>query len=285
MHRRRAPAASRRLAPGLALLIALAGLSGCGPEPLPPTGALFDESFRSEIVADEYLLRVRLPPGYEDDERLYPLVVQLDPTYAGLREHEITVGLISANAAAGAWEEAIVLGVDYPDPFTRHRDYVPPTPLDPEHGGEGADRFFRVLRDEILPQFEARYRVDPERRILVGHSNGGVFAWYAALRHAPTEPPLFSGLIAADCGYDEALFTLERWHAERSEALPVRLYASRAVYNGAAHQIGFRAMIERVRGRGYSGLTLVDEEIETDHGGVIAPSFEAGLDLMLGGAS
>jgi hypothetical protein len=112
-----------------------------------------------------------------------------------------------------------------------------------------------------------------------------VFAWYAAFRHVPSEPPLFSGIVAADCGYDEALFTLERWHAERSESLPIVLYASRAVFNGAGQQVAFRAMIDRLRGRGFSGLTLVEEELETDHGGAVAPSFEAGLALVLGGAS
>lgn len=235
-------------------------------------------------MADDYILRIRLPPGYDEGDARFPLVMQLDPTYAGLEEYAITVGLVSHHAASGAWNEAIVIGVDYPDPNTRERDYAPSDPLDPDYGGEGADRFYRVLREEIVPAMEARYRIDDARRSLVGHSNGGVFAWYAALRHAPPEPPLFSGLIAADCGYEESLFTLERWHAERSPSLPITLYASRAIFNGAAHQIAFRAMMSRVRERGYASLTLIDQELETDHGGVLEPSFEAGLALLLGAA-
>jgi pimeloyl-ACP methyl ester carboxylesterase len=260
-------------------------IAGCLPEPLPATGTQRVEPFHSEIAGDDYVLRVRLPPGYEGSAERYPLVVQLDPTYVGLKEYETTVGFVSHYAAEGEWPEAVVVGVDYPDPFTRERDYRIATPADPEFGGEGADRFYRVLRDEILPWTEERYRVDPARRILVGHSNGAVFAWYAALRHAPPEPPLFSGIVAADCGYDEVLFTMERWHAERSpSSLPVRLYASRAVYNGALQELLFREMIDRLRARAYPDLHVVTEELETDHGGAIFPSFERGLDVTLGGA-
>ncbi len=260
-------------------------LTACLPEPLPATGEETVESFHSAIVNDEYLLRVRLPPDYDASApQLYPLVVQLDPTYVGLHEYTTTVGLVSHHAGKGEWPEAVIVGVDYPDPFTRERDYRIVDPPDPEFGNEGADRFYRVLRDEILPFLETRYRVDPAQRILVGHSNGAVFAWYATLRHSPPEPPLFAAVVAADCGYDEVLFTMERWHSERSQSLPVRLYASRAVYNGALQEIVFRAMIDRVRERSYAGLYLVDEELETDHAGAIPPSFHRGLDITLGGA-
>ena len=66
-----------------------------------------------------------------DPAGAYPLIVQLDPTFAGLREYEHTVGLVSRRAADGRWPEAIVLGVDYPDPWTRHRDYTPTDDPDP----------------------------------------------------------------------------------------------------------------------------------------------------------
>ena len=82
------------------------------------------------------------------------------------------------------------------------------------------------------------------------------------------------------------LFALvQRWHQERSTSLPIRLYASRAVFNGATQQIVFRAMIERVTAARYEGLQLRTEELETDHGGAIRPSFEHGLEMILGGGA
>lgn len=268
--------------PILCALLALVALTACDAEPPDITGRVSEEPFHSAIVADDYVLRLRLPPGYDaEPERRYPLVVQLDPTAFGLQEFATTAGLISQYAETNRWPEAIVLGVDYADPFTRERDYQLPEVLTRDYAGDGADRFFRVLRDEILPHVEGTLRIDPAHRILMGHSKGGGFAWYAALRHAPPEPPLFSGIVAADCGYEEPLFTYERWHAERSDALPVRLYASRAVYNGAVQQIAFRAMLDRVAP--YRDLQLASEELETDHAGAVFPSFEDGLDHVLGG--
>jgi len=263
-------------------LFALA-LVACNRAAPPTTGTVSDERFHSTIVNDDYILRIRLPVGYESATRSYPLVVQLDPTYVGLHEFDVSAGLVSEHAAAGQWSEAIVVGIDYPDPFTRERDYrLPATPV-PDYSGDAADRFYRVVESEILPYLDGKLRTDPAHRILVGHSNGGVFAWYTVFRHAPPAAPLFSGVVAADCGFDEGMFTYQRWHAARSQSLPLNLYASHAVYNGAVQKILFDAMIDRVHRANYEGLTLRAEELETDHGGAIYPSFETGLGMNLGG--
>jgi hypothetical protein len=257
-------------------------LAACTSPP-PTTGTVSQEPFRSAVVNDDYVLRYRLPPGYDaEPTRRYPLVVQLDPTFVGLQEFAITSGLISQKAAAGTWEEAIVVGVDYPDPNTRLRDYALPDPLAPAYDGAGADRFYRALEEEILPHVAQRFRVDGARRYLVGHSNGGVFGWYAVFRHDPVKPPLFAGVVAADCGFDEELLTYEGWHASRSSTLPMRVYTSRAAFNGAIQQIGFGFLVDRLASRSYGGLQFAHEVLETDHGGAIWPSFEHGLEHMLG---
>jgi hypothetical protein len=269
--------------PSPLLVLAVLALAGCDrATPLEPTGSEWVETFHSEVVNDDYLLRIRVPPDHDDSAGPYPLVVQLDPTFVGLEQYALTVGYVSQHAAAGGAEEAVVVGVDYPDPFTRMRDYAPQEPPDPDFDGDGADRFYRVLRDEVLPHVEATLDVDPTRRILVGHSNGGVFAWYATFRHEPDTGPLFRGVIAADAGIPASLFTLERWHAERSDGLPVQLFATRALYNGAAQAVPFDALVARVADRDYAGLDLRTEVLDTDHGGAVAPSYEAGLAWLLG---
>lgn len=271
---------------GVLLGLLAAWAPGCNDEPLPATGERTTEPFHSDIVDDDYLLRLRLPPGYtEDASPGYPLIVQLDPTFVGLQQYAITAGFVSRYAAQGEWPEAIVVGVDYPGDSERDRDYLPPEPPSPSFQGDGADRFYRILRDEILPHLEARHAIDPSRRYLLGHSNGGIFAWYAAFRHDPTTgPPLFAGVVAADCGYPQELFTYERWHAERAADLPMRIFATRAVANGAIQQITFNAMIERLGERSYPGLVLDTAVLETDHGGAVWPSYERGLAHLLGGA-
>jgi hypothetical protein len=64
--------------------------------------------------------------------------VPLDPTFVGLEQFATSAGLVSQMAAEGRAPEAIVLGVDYRDPYTRLRDYVAPEPIDPAFGGDGA---------------------------------------------------------------------------------------------------------------------------------------------------
>ena len=250
-------------------------LLACVEQPLDATGDLTESTFHSATLDDDYVLRLRTPPGY-DGEPL-PLIVQLDPTFAGLQEYDLTVGYASQRA----WPDAIVLGVDYPDPNTRLRDYTPDDTPDPAFDDAGADTFYRVLRDEILPHVEADHPAS--RRIVVGHSNGGVFATYAALRYDPDAPPLFDGFVSADFGIDRQMFTYLEWLVDRADDLPVRWYASRAVFNGAPQKIVHDALFGRVREAGFSSLALLTEELETDHGGAVAPSFDRGLAFVLAG--
>lgn len=76
--------------------------AACSPEIPAITGTLSEEPFHSQLVEDDYLLRIRLPPSYDaDPTRRYPLIVQLDPTFVGLHQFEITAGLVSAYAQDG----------------------------------------------------------------------------------------------------------------------------------------------------------------------------------------
>lgn len=257
---------------------------GCAPDFPATTGTVTEETLHSQLVSDDYILRVRLPPGYEaDPSKKYPLIVQLDPTFVGLHEFDITTGLVSQYAAMGRWPEAIVVGPDYPDPNTRLRDYVLPKPLSPSFSGQNVDLFYRVLKEEILPHVEGKYRIDAAQRILIGHSAGATAVYYSTFRHAPPLSPLFSGAIAADDGIEEGFFTIERWHYERTNTLPMKLYATRAYWNGAVQQIPYRAFVDRIRSRNYQGLSFAEETLDTDHGGAIRPSFEHGLDFIFGG--
>lgn len=265
------------------LVVAL-GLAACRVDPLPATGTLSLESFESDAVGDTYRLRIRMPPD-DGSPGPYPLVIQLDPTYVGLQQYAITVGLVSQHADDGDWAEAIVVGVDYDDPSLRERDYALPDPPSPEFDGEGADRYYRMLRDELLPELESRFPIASDRRFLLGHSNGGILAWYAAFRHDPAVgDPLFAGVVAADNGYPESLFTYERWHHQRADDLPMTIYSTRAAFNGAAQKVGFDVMHAHVEDRGFPSLVLEYDVLETDHAGAVWPSYERGLDLLLGGA-
>ncbi len=62
-----------------------------------------------------------------------------------------------------------------------------------EHYG-GAEKFHQFMVEELLPMIEEKYPVNPQQRILFGHSLGGQFALYSAM----FQPQTFSGLIASN---------------------------------------------------------------------------------------
>jgi predicted alpha/beta superfamily hydrolase len=85
---------------------------------------------------------------------------------------------------------AIVLGIGYPsalafDVERRQRDLLPLP--------GGADRFLDAIADEILPAVAQIAPVDASRRMLIGHSYGGLFALHALF----TRPSLFAAHVAS----------------------------------------------------------------------------------------
>jgi predicted alpha/beta superfamily hydrolase len=74
----------------------------------------------------------------------------------------------------------------------RSTDFTVPAP-DRDFWG-GADRFQRVLAEEILPLVETTYAADAKRRIVFGQSLGGQFVLFTA----QTRPDLFWGHIASN---------------------------------------------------------------------------------------
>ncbi len=266
------------------LVMAAVVVGACAQTPIPFTGTQREEGLSSRVLGKSLILRVRLPPGYDPaGTQRYPVIVQLDPTYVGLRQMEITVGWVSEAESAGRLPPTLVVGVDYPDPWERMRDYALPTPLDPQYQGAGADRFYRALRDEVVPHLDATLRARADARYLVGHSLGGSFGLYAALRHDPAAPSPFAGVIASDAPVTMALLTYEGLHAARADALPLRLYIARAVLNGPTHRLAHGFLEDRIRRRNYRALTLRTEDFDTDHGGVIEPSYAAGLAFVTEG--
>jgi uncharacterized protein len=103
------------------------------------------------------------------------------------------------------YEPAIVVGVGYDtdlpiDIVSRNFDYTPPTGPAPEFDDRnptrragGADVFAAFLHDQLMPAVAARAAVDSGRRMLFGHSYGGLFATWSYL----ARPGLFTDIVAA----------------------------------------------------------------------------------------
>ncbi|MEJ2534588.1 MAG: alpha/beta hydrolase-fold protein, partial [Gammaproteobacteria bacterium] len=108
----------------------------------------------------------------------------------------------------------ILVGISYGatrfrDGNMRSTDFT--APADDRDFWGGAGEFQAVLREELIPLVESRYRADPERRVLFGQSLGGQFVLYTAL----TEPELFHGRIASNPALHRNLDFFLEWRGSR----------------------------------------------------------------------
>jgi uncharacterized protein len=116
--------------------------------------------------------------------------------------------IIRPMAWCGSTTEAIVVGIGYPEgddaveafrvSFTRRNLDLTPIRDEPEEQRMAAQHqrpvpsgdaggFLRFIQRELIPFIEQQYRADPSRRILVGHSYGGLFGSYSP--QTPERPP------------------------------------------------------------------------------------------------
>lgn len=100
-------------------------------------------------------------------------------------------------AAHGLANDVLVVGIGYPNTknFNVPRRFQDLTFVeDPKRAGTGQARaFFRFVSGQVRPLIEKRFKTNPGRQILFGHSLGGL----AVLRWFVEQPDAFSTYLAA----------------------------------------------------------------------------------------
>ncbi|MFN7176073.1 MAG: alpha/beta hydrolase [Thermaurantiacus sp.] len=297
----------------LALLVAalLAVPAGAQPasEPEAPPYALPNthvHRIRAEALGREYELHVALPPGYHaNPDRRYPVLFTTDSP----QSFPIIRGIHGRLRGGGAvLEDAIIVGLGYAigddGVQSRRRDYTPtphgdidarPTMARPVVYGE-AEGYRLHVRDEVFPFLEARYRIDPERRIYTGHSYGGLFGTHVLL----TEPEMFRKyvLISPSLWYGRrVMIARDRAFAMRNRDLPAQLFfmiGSRETVpdpDTEPHSQSRFAMVEdmdelvsNLRSRSYPSLQLEARVIpDEDHASVYFEAIRRGMEWALPG--
>jgi len=265
----------------------------------------------SQYTSRKYRITVSLPLGYasspteawpfNDTPPKWPVVYVLDGNwYAGM-----VTGIIRPMAWCGSTTDAIVVGIGYPEDqnpieafresFTRRDADLTPTRDQaveksmseqfnrPVPNGDSA-HFLKFLKDELIPFIEKEYRADPAKRILAGHSYGGLFALFSLFQ----SPDLFSTLIIGSptLSYgNRVLFRYEEAFAKDNTSLPVKIY----LFVGELEEgIKDTTMTDTLRlaailqGRKYEGLTLVKHVfLDQNHCEVAAPGIQWGLKYAL----
>ncbi|MBZ0294363.1 MAG: prolyl oligopeptidase family serine peptidase [Anaerolineae bacterium] len=140
--------------------------------------------------------------------------------------------------------------------------------------------FISSSGDELIPWVEDAYRADPTRRILAGHSYGGLFALFSLF----TTPDLFNYLIAGSptLSYgDRFMFQQERAFAAEHRNLPatVLLFAAEQEEfvddTTLTDTLRLTAILES---RHYESFSLIKRIfLGENHCEVAAPGFHWGL--------
>ncbi len=187
-------------------LLAAAALGLAAPQPPTPAAAelaapyVIPRTTIATLTAPDgtpYRLLVGWPEG-EPPAAGWPVLYVLDgaDTFAPLIETARRL----ARGRRGGIAPGIVVGIDSGPLARRVLDYTPAVPGYaipaglPAHGlpTGGADAFLDVLTADVLPWVAARWKVDPRRLALAGHSFGGLLALHAAA----TRPGRFAAYAA-----------------------------------------------------------------------------------------
>ena len=265
----------------------------------------------SKHTGRTYRITVSLPLGYfASDDAPWPFnnspekwstVYVLDGNwYFGM-----ITDMIRPMSWFGSTTDAIVVGIGYPenvsaiesfrDSFTRRNADL--TPVRDEHEEKvleeqqkrpaptgDAGNFLKFIQNELVPFIEKGYRSDPSKRILVGHSYGGLFGLFALFE----SPDLFNTLIIGSPTLSHGnrfTFQQEESFAKANKKLSAKMY----LYAGEHEEsITDTTLTDTLRlaailqGRNYEGFSLVKHVfIDQNHCEVAAPGFQGGLKFAL----
>jgi uncharacterized protein len=184
----------RRPMGALILVLILPWLSACGTSEQAPAAdpVLAHDSFtlESKLLGEQRLLNVYTPPGYANSDADYPVLYMPD---GGIKEDfphisQTIDSLIREQAIA----PVLVVGIENTE---RRRDLTGETRVESDRDVApaigGSDDFRRFISQELIPEIQARYRINTQRAI-VGESLAGYFVMETFLAH----PNLFDRYIA-----------------------------------------------------------------------------------------
>lgn len=129
-------------------------------------------SIQSTSNGANYSIKVALPDNYDPTTNTYATMYVLDGEvdfdFVANQSKEISNQFSTLNV--------LVVSIGYGN--DRALDY---TPSKANEGGGGAEKFMHFIKDELIPKMETDYGADTsrEKRIILGHSFGGLFGSYA----------------------------------------------------------------------------------------------------------
>lgn len=180
------------------------------------------------VSGRDYEVFVSLPASYEaNPQRRYPVLYVTDADYAFPIIRQVARRV---NLDGPRLEEFILVGLSYSrgdsGVVSRNRDYTP-TPNGPRSAssnvhGQGA-AYQTYLKNEVLPFIDHRFRADPARRVLLGHSYGGLLGAQILF----TDPSMFQAYVLGSPSFwfdKRHIMTMEAAYARSHTDLPANVF-------------------------------------------------------------
>lgn len=236
------------------------------------------------VSGREYEVFVSLPASYETSpQRRYPVLYVTDADYAFPIIRQIARRV---NLDGPVIEEFILVGLSYArgdgGAASRSRDYTP-TPNGPRNAsaavhGQGA-AYQTYLKTQALPFIESRFRADPARRVLLGHSYGGLLGAQILF----SDPTMFHAYVLGSPSFwfdKHHMVKVEAEYARTHRDLPADVFMYIGGYelpgpsrrNADVDMVGdVRAMERTLKSRGYPGLRVRSAVLEDEDHLTVAP--------------
>ena len=152
----------------------------------------FRDSIESKVLNESRRFIVRLPEGYNQSDKSYPVLYRLDGELSLFLE---TVGAISRLAyMEEVMPDMIVVMIEN---MNRNRDMMPVNTYffqsDP-----GAENFKEFFEEELIPHVNRSFRTSDEK-VLCGQSLSSIFTLYYFL----TSPDTFDSYIGCSAGFPD----------------------------------------------------------------------------------
>lgn len=236
------------------------------------------------VSGRDYEVFVSLPASYESSpQRRYPVVYVTDADYAFPIIRQIARRV---NLEGPVIEEFILVGLSYArgndGRASRNRDYTP-TPNGPRSAGSmvhGQGTAYQAyLKTQALPFIEDRFRADPARRVILGHSYGGLLGAQILF----TDPNLFHGYVLGSPSFwfdKRHIMTMEADYARTHRDLRADVFMYIGAYetpgtstrNTSVDMVGDVQTMERLlKSRNYPGLQVRSTVLRDEDHLTVAP--------------
>ncbi len=139
----------------------------------------------SKNVGDSFEIYISLPPSYNLSDT-YNVVYYCD---ANLKSGKHLRELLSTNQFDNNLKRTIFVGVGHIGNFhvLRRRDFILPSIKGNDTVGRDknygqTEKFYSYLKDELIPTINSRFKTNRSNNSILGHSLGGLFAFFCLFK-------------------------------------------------------------------------------------------------------